>query len=151
MGDYMHLKMADITIEIPLSKLKIILQKNGFSPSDIFNKNPEALEVVGKAMKSKSYLTATETHVEEEPAEDPYEGLNIKIKEWEPSETFDFTFGEEKEDEKSQKQNMYKDDVVEKISSKKKERFHGQRDQNQVISKVDMNQKKFQRITKIHL
>jgi len=118
--DYMHLKMADITKEIPLSKLKIILQKNGFSPSDIFNKNPQALEVVGKAMKSKSYMTETETHVEE-PTEDPYEGLNIKIKEWEPSETFDFTFGEEKEDEKSQKQNMYKDDVVEKISSNKKE------------------------------
>ena len=54
--DYMHLKMADITKEIPLAKLKIILGENGFSPSDIFNKNPKALEVVGKAMKSKSLL-----------------------------------------------------------------------------------------------
>jgi len=139
--DYMHLKMADITKEIPLSKLKIILNKNGFSPSDIFNKVPKALEVVGKAMKSKSYLDEPEVQVEKEPVEDIYKGLDIKVKEWEkepeediykgldikvkewkPSESFDFSFGDEKEEEtKFVEENLYEDDVVEKTSSIKKE------------------------------
>jgi hypothetical protein len=117
---YMHLKMADITKEIPLSKLKIILGNNGFSQSDIFNKNPKALEVVGKAMKSKSYLQELDMTVKEEQTEDPYKGLDIKIKEWEPS--ISFGFGESNEEETNLKEDdVSDDDVVEKISSNKKE------------------------------
>merc|ERR1712083_25190 len=55
------------------------------------------------------------------PTEDPYEGLNIKIKEWEPSDNFDFNFGGEKEDELNQKEEQIKDDPVQKTSSNKKE------------------------------
>jgi len=143
--DYMHLKMADITREIPMSKLKNLLNNNGFTPSDIFNKNPKALEVVGKAMKSKSYMNEQDVKVKDEITEDPFEGLNIKVKEWTPSDkvkvkeeitedpfegldikvkewTPSFNFGLETEEEaETEKEDLNENSIVEKISSTKKE------------------------------
>ena len=48
----MDLKMTDITRVLPVSKLSTILKKHGFSVSDIFNRDANALKIVGKAMKS---------------------------------------------------------------------------------------------------
>ena len=97
--DYMNLKMRDITRVIPINKLSSLLKKHGYSPSDIFNKNEKALEIAGKAMKNKNYFeaesqpgvksvpskptTSLPEEEEQEPVEDdPYEGLNIDIVQW---------------------------------------------------------------------
>ena len=99
--DYMHLKMRDITKVIPINKLSSLLKKHGYTPSDIFNKNEKALEIAGKAMKNKNYFeedfetksvlsqsTTNSPRFEEEEKEEefddenPYEGLNIDIVQW---------------------------------------------------------------------
>lgn len=104
--DYMHLTMTDITRVIPINKLRSLLKKHGYTPSDIFNKNEKALEIAGKAMKNKNYFepdshvtvknvpsqTTTispryedevEQKLEEELEDDnPYDGLNIDIVQW---------------------------------------------------------------------
>ena len=119
--DYMDLKMTDITKILPVSKLSTLLKKHGFSVSDIFNRNADALKIVGKAMKSvksqnderKSLFSIapstpkpTETlmnfndEVEKETdEEDPYKSFNIEFKEWSPAMKLD----EELNDKKSPK------------------------------------------------
>ena len=115
--DYMDLTMTDITRVLPLSKLSTILKKHGYSASDIFNKNADALRIVGKAMKAKkakiyeesSYPKTTssmprvvssttteapidridEIDIEEAEDDDPYADLGIKFKEWSPNMKFD--------------------------------------------------------------
>ena len=54
--DYSKLTFKDIRAKIPVPKLKKLLSKHGFSVSDIFSKNVKALEIVDRAMRSKSYL-----------------------------------------------------------------------------------------------
>ena len=54
--DYSKLTFKDIRAKIPVPKLKKLLSKHGFSVSDIFSKNIKALEIVDRAMRSKSYL-----------------------------------------------------------------------------------------------
>jgi len=96
--DYLHLTMTDITKVIPITKLRSLLKKQGYTPSDIFNKNAAALEIAGKAMKTKNYFepqlpsepspsttsTPRTEHKEPEAEEDdPYAGLNIDIVQWE--------------------------------------------------------------------
>ena len=107
--DYMHLKMTDITKVLPMSKLSSVLKKHGFSASDIFNRNPDALRVVGKAMKavnsnsvddvsdvaddrmdsfsdtSSSLPNIDDDYDEEEEDDDPYSNLGIQFKEWSPN------------------------------------------------------------------
>ena len=109
--DYMDLKMTDITKVLPVSKLSTLLKKHGFSVSDIFNRNSNALKIVGKAMKSVksqneprkplfSVSTPTTTPTEivknvndeldkETDEEDPYANLDIEFKEWTPTMEFD--------------------------------------------------------------
>ena len=100
--DYMHLTMTDITRVIPINKLRSLLKEHGYTPSDIFNKNAAALEIAGKAMKTKNYFepdsqpgldtlpspstTSKPRPAQKEPEEeedDPYAGLNIDIVQWE--------------------------------------------------------------------
>ena len=106
--DYMDLTMTDITKVLPLSKLSSVLKRHGFSASDIFNRNAEALKIVGKAMKSIKLNKKGEDEnlhsalpfstvapkerekeidiVEENDGEDdPYGDLNIEFKEWSPT------------------------------------------------------------------
>ena len=101
--DYLHLTMTDITKVIPINKLRSLLKKHGYTPSDIFNKNAAALEIAGKAMKTKNYFeqdsepvlnnpppppsTTSKPRAEQKEPEaeedDPYAGLNIDIVQWE--------------------------------------------------------------------
>lgn len=54
--DYSKLTFKDIRGVIPVPKLKKLLAKNGFTISDIFSRKVDALAVVDKALRSKSYL-----------------------------------------------------------------------------------------------
>lgn len=54
--DYSKMTFKTIRAVIPVPKLKRLLTRNGYEISDIFNKNVKALEIVDKAMRSKSYL-----------------------------------------------------------------------------------------------
>merc|ERR1719483_1994074 len=71
----------------PMS-LSEVLSKVGFSLPDVMRGNKEAIKQVLKFHRKATQPTTNKPLEAMKDTDDPFEGLNVKVKEWIPSETF---------------------------------------------------------------